>query len=386
MRLKLRPPPAFLGGVPVVGDRPASATPPPLHGSRPPGNDSRLRDIPPPIPRQSPAGGAPRPLPLHLRTRATIRLHPEPPESKLLRVAELERFKNLLLFAKATVDGFFAGKHRSPHPGASSEFRDYKNYVPGDSVDHLDWRAWGRTRRLYIRRYEDETDMAAWLLVDTSASMNYAGPGRPPKYEHAARIAAALAWLMLRQGDKAALGLFADRLKTFHPPGGTRRHLHEIVTTLEHALPASTTGLAASLEQAASVFKKRGRLVVLSDFLAEPAPLFDALGRFRHRGFQVLLLQILDPDELDLPDHSAARYVDMENGQALEIDTADIRADYRIKIRSAIDTLAAAAAARGIEHQLVNTREPCATALEAWLGFRTRTRTAAAPASGRRRH
>ncbi|AHF93036.1 hypothetical protein OPIT5_25335 [Opitutaceae bacterium TAV5] len=380
MRLKLRPPPAFLGGVPVVADRPASATPPPLPPSRPPDHGSRLRATPPPLPRQSSASGAPRSL--HLRTRATIRLNPEPPESKLLRVAELERFKNLLLFAKATVDGFFAGKHRSPHPGASAEFRDYKNYVAGDSVEHLDWRAWGRTRRLFVRRYEDETDMAAWLLVDTSASMNYAGPGRPPKYEHAARIAAALAWLMLRQGDKAALGLFSDHLGTFIPPGGTRRHLHEIVSTLERVLPASTTGLAPSLEQAASVFKKRGRLVVLSDFLAEPAPVFDALGQFLHRGFQVLLLQILDPDELDLPDHSAARYVDMENGQALEIDTADIRADYRIKIRSAIDTLAAEAAARGIEHQLVNTRDPYTGALEAWLGFRART---AAPASGRRR-
>lgn len=293
--------------------------------------------------------------------------------SSLLSIEELERFKNLLLFAQAMVDGFFAGQHRSPHPGSSVEFRDYKDYVAGDDLVRVDWRAYGRTRKLFVRRYEEETDMVAYLLVDTSGSMRYAGAKRAPKFHHAARIAAALAYLMQRQGDKTALSLFAETLKTYLPPGGTRRHLHEIVRTLEEVKASSNTGLAASLHQCASVFKKRGRLVVLSDFLTDPVPLLDALTQFSHRGFNILLLQVLDPDELDLPPHSVAKYVDMESGEQVEVDAEELRAAYQKNVRTAIDTLASAAHSRQIEHQLVNTSQPYTQALEAYLGFRGRS-------------
>ena len=288
----------------------------------------------------------------------------------LLSADELDRFKNLMLFAQATVDGFFAGRHRSSHPGSSAEFRDYKDYVPGDALDRIDWRAYGRSRRLFVRRYEDETDMVAYLLVDTSGSMRYAGAGRMPKFWHAARIAAALAYLMSKQGDKTALGLFADKLKAWRPPGGTRRHLHEMITALESVRPESATDLPAALRQAAEVCRKRGRLVVLSDFLTDPVSLFDALAQFQHRGFKILLLQVLDPDETELPAHSVARYVDMETAEEVEVDAEDLRAVYREKTRAAIDALASEAVARGIEHQHVNTADSYTRALEAYLGLR----------------
>ncbi|MDF3056700.1 MAG: hypothetical protein K0R17_915 [Rariglobus sp.] len=288
----------------------------------------------------------------------------------LLSPDELDRFKNLLLFAQTTVDGFFAGRHRSPHPGSSAEFRDYKDYVAGDSLDRIDWRAYGRTRRLFVRRYEDETDMVAYLLVDTSGSMRFSGEARAPKFHHAARIAAALAYLMTKQGDKAALGLFADTLKTWLPPGGTRRHLHEMTTALERVQPDRATDLPAALRQAAEACRKRGRLVVLSDFFADPVVLFDALAQFQHRGFKILLLQVLDPDEIELPAHRVARYVDLETAEEIEVDAEDLRALYRQNIRVAIDTLAREASARGIEYQQVNTGEAYTRVLEAYLGFR----------------
>lgn len=295
--------------------------------------------------------------------------------SRLLSIEELERFKNLLLFAQSTVDGFFAGKHRSSHPGGSAEFRDYKSYAQGDPVERIDWRAYGRTRRLFIRRYEDETDMVAYLLVDASGSMRYGSGGRLTKFQHAARIAAALAYLMLKQGDKAALGLFGERLKAYIPPGGTRRHLHEMLRALESARPSAKTGLAESLHEYAAVFKKRGRLILLSDFLvADPAALFDGLSQFRHRDFGILLLQVLDPDELDLPDHSVAKYVDMETGEEIEVDAEELRAGYRKKIRDSIDALAREADARKIEYRLVNTRDSYTAAIEAYLGFRGRSK------------
>jgi len=308
--------------------------------------------FPPPLPPPLPAGAQSRYA------------------GSLLSADELDRFKNLMLFAQATVDGFFAGRHRSSHPGSSAEFRDYKDYVPGDAIDRIDWRAYGRARRLFVRRYEDETDMVAYLLVDTSGSMRYAGAGRMPKIYHAARIAAALSYLMAKQGDKAALGLFADKLNTWLPPGGTRRHLHEMITALEQVMPKSSTDLPAALRQAAEICRKRGRLVVLSDFLTDPAPLFDALAQFQHRGFKILLLQVLDPDETELPSHRVARYVDMETNEQVEVDSEDLRALYREKTRTAIDALAREAVARGIEHQQVNTSDSYTLALEAYLGLR----------------
>src|SRR6185503_7294780 len=150
----------------------------------------------------------------------------------LLLPEELERFKNLLVFARATVEGYFVGKHKSPYRGSSVEFTDYKEYVPGDEVNRIDWRAYGRSRRLFVRQYEAETDMVIYLLVDVSASMSYTGTGRQSKYILAAKIAAALAYLMMHQGDKAALVLFAETLNRFLAPGSTRRHMHNLVTEL----------------------------------------------------------------------------------------------------------------------------------------------------------
>src|SRR5881394_692536 len=164
--------------------RPPHIPPPPII---PP--ESR---IPPPITRFS--GG---------------RREPAGRRRSLLTPAELERFGNLLVFARSTVEGYFVGKHRSPYRGSSVEFADYKEYVPGDEVSRIDWRAFGRSRRLFVRQYEAETDMVIYLLVDVSASMNYPASRRLSKYRLAAKIAAALAYLMVRQGDKAALVLFA---------------------------------------------------------------------------------------------------------------------------------------------------------------------------------
>lgn len=297
---------------------------------------------------------------------------PEPPVRRrfLLSPAELERFGNLLLFARSTVEGYFVGKHKSPHRGSSVEFTDYKDYVPGDDVKHIDWRAYGRSRRMFVRQYEAETDMVVYLLVDVSASMDYAGTGRESKYVLAAKIAAALSYLMIHQGDKAALGLFAETIKRFMPPGGTRSHLHNVVAELESVVPASTTGIASALVECNSLFKKRGRLVVLSDFWDDLAPTFEALSRFQHRKFEILLLHIVHPDELDLPGVNAARFHDMETHVEVEVEPEEIRVAYRESARQRAETLAREAHSRQISHALVRADRPYLDAIEAYIGFR----------------
>lgn len=317
---------------------------------------------PPPLPK--PAGVSVAAASLLQARRAT-----EPPPL-LLNLQELERFENLMVFAKATVEGYYSGKHKSPYRGSAAEFADYKEYAPGDDLARLDWRVYGRTKRLYLRQFEEETDMTAYLMVDISGSMRYAGEKRPSKYILAAKIAAALAYLMMAQSDKAALVLFAHKVTQFLAPGGTRRHLHRMVTELERVRPAQSTGMAAAVQECNALFKKRGRIVILSDFLDDTAPLFDALAQFVHRKFEILLLQIADPDELNLPAFNVAKFVDLETAETVQVDPEEIRAAYQAHMENLVADLAREADLRQIQHRLIDTRRPYLDAIEAYLGFR----------------
>jgi len=332
--------------------------PPPVIGS-----GSVRGGLPPP--RMAPATRAPA-------VTAHFRKPPAPVTSRqsLLLPDELERFKNLLVFARSTVEGYFIGKHKSPYQGSSVEFTDYKEYVPGDEVNRIDWRAYARSRRLFVRQYEAETDMVVYLLVDVSASMNYAGAGRQSKYIMAAKIASALGYLMIHQGDKAALGLFAESLSRFIAPGGTRRHLYNLVSELDAVEPAEGTGISEALRQCDPLFKKRGRIVILSDFWTDQAELMDALARFQHRKFEILLLQMLDPDELNLPPAESARFQDMESQEEVEVELEEIRVAYRGAMKDRVEQLAREAGNRAISHAVINTWHPYLEAIEAYLGFR----------------
>lgn len=299
---------------------------------------------------------------------------PLPRAEPLLDLAEADRFKDLLLFAKAQVEGYFSGKHKSPHFGSDVEFAEHKEYVSGEDIGNIDWRVYGRTKRLYVRQFKEETDMVAYLLVDTSASMQYKGAGLGTKLQHALKIAAVLAYLMIRQGDKASLTLFADQVRKFLPASGTRRHLHNLLGELEAVAPSSTTDVGGAVRECASLFKKRGCLVILSDFLGETEGLFDALGQFLHRRYEVLLLQVIDPEERDLPNVSVARFVDMESGEQIEVEPEDIREAYRARMEGFIADLAERSNRRHLRHALIDTRAPYLQAIEAWLGFRGHVR------------
>jgi len=316
---------------------------------------------PPPLPPGARAKRK-RPPPLPARHRAASILLPD----------ELERYRNLLLFARTRVEGYFAGKHRSPLRGSSAEFAEYKSYVPGDAVERIDWRVYARSRRLYIRERIEEKDMVLYLMVDTSASMAYAGTERGSKFTLAAKIAAALAYLVHRQGDKSSLVLFDDGIREFIPPGGTRRHLHKVVRTLEAVRPSNKTGIARAARDCASLFRLKGQIVLLSDLLDDPEQTMEALSRFVHRDFSVLLLQVLDPDELHLPPVGAARYVDMETQEEVRVDPVELRAAYQRRMSALQDFLADESNKRRVRHDLIDTTRPYHSALDAYLGMRGR--------------
>ncbi len=324
--------------------------------------------------------GRPLPPPQSFTTQSSPtdpRLQPPPMpkpvfRSTYLNQAELERFENLLVFARTTVEGWMAGRHRSPHYGFSAEFVEHKPYVAGDDIAHIDWQVYARTRRLFSRKYLEETDMSVHLLVDGSPSMAYKGGAREMKHARARRLAAALAYLMQKQGDKASLGLFTDRLVEHIPPGSTRRHLLRLLIALEQTTPNTTsTDVVRALQETAAQVRRRGRLVVISDFLGVDVPaMFDALGVYLHRGCEVMLMQVLEPEEMVLPDVSLARFRDMETGQEVQVEPEEIRAAYEREMQALIETLRAQALRRRIDFSLHNTASPYTQAIEAYMGFR----------------
>ena len=328
--------------------------------------------------RQRPPG-TPPPLPTRVvptlresAEAATAKLA-EARAAKLLDEAELERFRNLLVFAKTAVEGRYQGRHKSPDLGGGGEFSEYLAYEPGRPVQDIDWHVYARSKRLVIRRYRQETDMDVHLLVDASGSMAYQGGKRETKGLRAARIAASLAYLMLKQGDKASITLFSEKIIGHVPPGGTRRQLTAMLRALVRPAYASTgrTDLPASITECARLIRRRGRLVILSDFLGpDPTAVFDALAPFVHRRFEILLMQLNDPDEMTLPDAPLARFVDMETGESIEVEPSEIRADYEKRIRALIAQYADSSALHRVEFSSLDTASPHREAIEAYLGFR----------------
>lgn len=343
-------------------------------------NASAGISLPPPLPRHAMESFR-EPPPLPTRTYASIKESAEEAREKtnakratgLLDEGELARFKNLIVFAKTAVESRFQGRHKSPDLGEGGEFSEYLAYEPGRPVQAIDWHVYARSRKLVIRRYRQETDMDVHLLVDASGSMAYHGGKREQKGLRAARVSAALAWLMLRQGDKASITLFADRVLEHIPAGGTRRHLMAMLRALVRPAyeAGGKTDLPAAIQECEKLIRRRGRLVILSDFLGNDiADVFDALGPFIHRGFEILLMQLTDPDELTLPDAPLARFQDMETGESIEIEPAEIRAEYESRMRARTASIAATGATHRIDFSALNTACPYREAIEAYLGFR----------------
>lgn len=295
---------------------------------------------------------------------------------KLLNPEELERYKNLYAFTRSRVEGYLSGRHKSPFKGSSSDFADYHEYSHGQDIARIDWRVYGRSRKLFIRRFEEETDMTVYVLVDTSASMLYGGANRLPKFIQAARLAAAVAYLAARQRDKVALGLISNTLVEYRKAGNSRLHLQNLLKCLETIRPARTTSLPKALLDCADVFRRRGRLVIISDFHDDIDAILNELGQFVHRGFDIQLMHLLDPDERELPPSAAIEFVDMESKERVKADIDDIRLLYQQRMDDVIETLRTQSINRQMGYHLLDGQDPIHDGLEAYFtisGQRVRT-------------
>ncbi len=287
-----------------------------------------------------------------------------------LNSGELAPYRNLLFAAKLIVEGFYAGKHRSTHHDFSSEFTDYRSYSPGDDPRAIDWRAVARSDKLTTRLFRKETDMSATLVLDTSASMDYRGSEGPSKHRHAVLLAAAIGFLMVRQGDRPGYAWGASKLEGYLPPVGSLRGLNQSLARVWSAAPAAASDLSALLRGLGPSVRRRGLLVVVSDFLDPLDEVLKALAIFRLRGLRVLLFQVLTDEELSLPAGLGDRFKDPETELCFPAEGLDGRETYRNALQAHLRSLQVGARAAGFGYHLVRTSEPYHAALSRYLSSR----------------
>lgn len=285
----------------------------------------------------------------------------------------LSRYGGLGLVARTLVEGFLTGVHKSPYKGSSVEFAEHRPYTRGDDLRRIDWRVHGKTDRYYVKEFEEETNLRAYLLVDASGSMGYRGRG-PSKFDYARHVAACLAYLMLHQLDAVGLATMDSQLRRFLPPRASAKHLLRILNVLEQTEPGGETSLAPLWhELAGRQIRRRGLVVVLSDCFDDVRALTLALKHFRHQKHEVLLFHILAPEELDFPFHKPTQFQNLElAGDRRLIDPARLRAGYLSRFQAFCRELRERARGMGVDYELLRTDEPVDRALGAYLARRRR--------------
>ncbi len=286
--------------------------------------------------------------------------------------AALARVKNLQLVARGVVEGFISGFHASPFKGFSVEFAEHREYTHGDDPRHLDYKMLARTDRLYVKQYEEETNMRVQILLDASGSMNYRHAGRITKLEYACYLTAVLGYLMIRQQDSVGLTIFDTEVRLDLPARSSPRHFNEMMQQLEALQPGMETRIAATLHRLANRFKKRGLVVLISDLYDEPEEVIRALHHFRHRKHEVIVFHIFDKAELEFPFRDTIAFFDLETKEKLLIDALGVRDTYLQLIREFVDNYRRACAEMYVDYVMTDTSVPYDFMLSQYLAKRGR--------------
>lgn len=290
--------------------------------------------------------------------------------ARFLDPAVLAAISGLDLVAQTVVDGFVAGLHRSADFGFSQEFAEYRAYAPGDDLRHVDWNAFARSERLYLKRWRGETSSVLTVLLDASNSMSFASRG-VRKSDYARFLAASLCYLAIRkQRDAAGLVVFDDEVRNYVRPSTRQGQLHRVLAALEQAEPHARTRLEAPLRHVEAFVRRRGIVVVLSDFYEAPRAIVRAVEPLRHRGNEVVLFHVLDPGELRLEIGGSSVLVDLESGAQFAVTEEYAAREYRDRISRHVAELEERAGAAGLGYQLLSTDQPLDTALREYLTVR----------------
>jgi uncharacterized protein (DUF58 family) len=242
------------------------------------------------------------------------------------------RLNSMGLRARLVVEGYLIGQHKSPYHGFSVEFADHLAYNPGDDIRHVDWKLYGKTDRYYIKRFEEETNLRSFILMDTSKSMAYSS-GAVSKIEYSGFLTAALSYLMVRQRDAVGLVLFDESIQSLIPPKSTQSHLNTILGKLEHAKPGKQTQLGKVLHEMADRISKRGLVIVISDLFDNFDSVISGLKHFRHNKQEVIVFHILDRQEEEFQFQTRSKFRDLETGETITTEPWQIRSAYKELIK-----------------------------------------------------
>jgi uncharacterized protein (DUF58 family) len=292
-----------------------------------------------------------------------------PDSKRFLHPEAIRRISRLELRARHIVEGLLSGMHRSPYFGQSVEFLQHRQYTPGDDLRHVDWKAWAKQDRLYVKQFEEDTNMRVTMLVDVSASMQY-GNGPLNKYEYAATVATSLAYLLLKQHDAVGCVAFDSTIRARSPLNSTRQHLYSIVKTLDAAKPENKTDAGAILREIAESAPRRGMIVVVSDLLGEVESTLRGLRLLRQRGHDVMVLHVMDDDELDFPFEGPTRFEGLEIPDHLNCNPRALREGYLAALEKFLTELRRGCARNEVDYALVRTSAPLDAALTAFLSHR----------------
>ncbi len=250
---------------------------------------------------------------------------------KYLLPETVAKLDNMALRARLVVEGYIIGQHKSPYHGFSVEFAEHRAYGPGDEIRHIDWKLYGKTDRYYVKQYEEETNLKAYILLDTSRSMKYTS-GKVTKLDYGSYLSAALSYLMLNQHDGIGLILFDEKIRKFIPPRSTSSHLNTVLLHLEKPEIGSDTAISMVLHEMAERIKKRGLVILISDLMDDQESILSGLKHFRHNKQEVILFHILDRKELDFDFNTRTRFKDMESGSQLTTEPWHIKKAYKERI------------------------------------------------------
>lgn len=295
-----------------------------------------------------------------------------PDQQSYLRPDIVSRLASMELRARLVVEGFMTGLHRSPYHGFSVEFAEHRQYMPGDEIRRIDWKVLGRTDRYYIKQFEEETNLKAYILVDASMSMNFKAEGQVTKLQYASYLAAAIAYLLVRQQDAVGLVTYDEDIRAFLPPHSTKVYLQNILAELERLRAGSTTGTGRVLNAVADRLQRRGLVLVFSDLFDDPAEVMSALKHFRHGQHEVIVFHILDPRERNFQFGRDAIFKDMESGEELMTQPFQIQRSYQEAMRDFINRYKKECREQRIDYVLLDTAMPFDVALYEFLNKRRR--------------
>lgn len=292
---------------------------------------------------------------------------------RFLEPEVVSRLKSMELRARMVVEGFIAGLHKSPYHGFSVEFAEHRQYMPGDNIRYIDWKVYGKSDKFFVKEFEEETNLKAYLLLDTSASMGYKSQKKYlPKLEYCSYLAAAFTFMMLKQRDSVGLVGFDEKIHTYIPPKSAASHMHVLLKQLDLLKPTNKTDIAETLHEMAERIKRRGLVILMSDLLDEPSKIIAGLKHFRHRKHEVIVLHVLDPYERHFNFPQEAIFTDMETGEEITTLPWQIKKDYQRSFNAVFDEFSRECRMSNIDYHLIDTSQSYDVSIFAYLNKRSK--------------